>query len=267
MEKSFKLLAEVPIEKHETAQNVLAKAKLLFEMGFDMLVFPDRSRSDGNIASIFDLIRLNVFPSISADKSIVVFATRSKTLAEIGSASNYLKTQGVKNVLLVTGDPHKPSRTNFLTSVDVIPSMSKEFSVGGVIHPDMATQARDDSKITSGASFMMVQATYNPPVWSQWLAAARERKINEKAKIYQVVIPLVNKNILDSLRGVVDIDMPEALYDKLSTSSSDELLNYGITNAVSLINQIKNDPFFSGAYIYTKDFSVLKEILSQINNA
>lgn len=264
MEKTFKLLAEVPIAKDETAATVLDKTKTLLGMGFDMLVFPDRSRSEGSIASIFDLIRLDVFPSIPADKSIIVLATRSKTLAEIASAAKYLKDQSVKNILLVTGDPHKFSRANFLSSVDVIPSLSKEFTIGGAIHPDLASQARDESKIVSGATFMMVQASYNPPIWGSWLSAAKAKNLNSKVKIYQVVIPLVSKAILENLRGVVDIDIPQDLYDKLNNLSAEELFNYGVTSSVSLIKQIKSDSFFSGVYIYCKDFAVLENIKKQI---
>lgn len=266
MQKNFSLIAEVPIITSESASEILAKSSTLLKSGFTMLAFSDRARADSKIPTISDLLKLNVFPKINSDNLLVVLATRTKQPEEIDEIAKALKSQNVKNLLVVTGDPHKNSRNNFLTSLDIIPKLAQSFSVSAAIHADSLSFGRDMKKLSLGASALIVQACYDSAKWNEWLKKATEYGINKTAKIYQTVIPLTNKAILETMKNIHDVSIPDSLYNELSALSEGDLLARGQNIAMGQINLVKQNNFFSGVYIYSRDLETLEQIKNNVPN-
>lgn len=259
---NFNYISEVSINANDTLDIVLQKSNALLDLGATMLAFPDRARADSSIASIHDLLKLGIFEKLPPDKFLAILATRTKLPEEINDVVSKLKSQNVKNLFVVTGDPHKNSRNNFLTSLDVIPNLSKEFNVGAAVHADVVSLDRDTKKVDAGAKFLIAQACYDQNKWMEWIAEATTLGLNRKANIYQTVIPLTNKVILESIHALHDINLPDNLYHQLCGYDENTLRQYGITSALSQINQVKQNSFFSGVYVYTKEFETISQISS-----
>lgn len=262
MQKNFSLIAEVPISTSESASEILAKSSTLLKSGFNMLAFSDRARADSKIPTISDLLKLNIFPKINADNLLVVLATRTKQPEELDEIAEALKSQNVKNLLVVTGDPHKNSRSNFLTSLDIIPKLSQSFSVSAAIHADPLSSGRDIKKVNLGASTLIVQACYDSAKWNEWLKKATELGINKTARIYQTVIPLTYKAILETMKNIHDVSIPDSLYNELSMLSENDLMAQGINIAEAQISLVKQNNFFSGVYVYSRDLETMSQISS-----
>lgn len=259
---NFNYIAEVPIYIADTLEIVLEKATKLLGLGFNTLAFPDRARAESNVASIQELLKLGIFEKLPKDKILPIIATRTKLPEELDEIVKNLKSIGINNLFIVTGDPHKSSRANFLTSLDVLPNLSKQFSIGAAVHADTTALDRDIKKIDAGAKFLIVQACYDQNKWMKWIAEASKQGLNKKVSIYQVVIPLTNKAILENMHAIHDVSLPNDLYNELCTYDENALRDYGVTNAISQINQVKQNSFFSGVYMYSRDFEVLTSIFN-----
>lgn len=259
---NFTKIAEVSVNTNDTLEAVLQKVNTLLSLGFDMLAFSDRARADDEIANIQYLLKLGIFEKLSPEKFLSILATRTKLPEEIDEIVKNLINQNVKNLLVVTGDPHKNSRNNFLTSLDIIPKLSKNFAVGAAVHADIVSLDRDIKKVQSGAKFLIVQACYENEKWNAWIKEAMELGLNKKARIFQTVIPLTNKAILESMHDLHDVSLPEETYNELSAFDEAKLKEYGVTNAIAQIKEAQQNNFFSGVYVYSKDREVLEKILN-----
>ena len=260
MHTDFQYIGEVSIATSDTPEKIVQKSEELLKIGFNMLSFPDQARGDTDIATIEDIIKKGIFTKLDPNKCMPIVAARDKTEEEIISIANKLKSQGIKNLFLVSGDAHKSSTTNPHTSLSIIAKLAGDFNLGAVAHPDKVSLVRDVKKIKEGAKFLIAQATYNYESWSEWRVAAEKLGLNKDATIYQTIIPITNSTILNSLEHLAGVDTPDELINKLKNYNADELKNYGMTAAQSLINEIKSTNFFSGVYIYCKDLEVLRQI-------
>lgn len=269
MKKDFLFTSEVSVLINETAEQILQKVNKLLNLGFNMVAFSDRARADSNVMTIGDLISTNIFTKINSDYLLPILATRTKHPEEIDQIAENLKKQNVKNLFIVTGDQQeamehhqKSSRTSFLTSLDVIPKLAKDFTVGAAVHADVTSINRDLKKIDAGAKFVIVQACYDTNKWTEWVKKAMELGIHKKVQIYQTIIPLTNKVILENMHALHDVNLPDELYNELSTFDEVKLKEYGLTRAISQIKEVKQNSFFSGVYIYCRDLETMSQISS-----
>lgn len=241
-------------------ESMMDAANQLRKCNVDVVTFPDspsgRTRADSILMSIKVLREtgLCVMPHVCCrDKNAI--AIRSQIL---GAHIN-----GVKNFLVITGDPVPVSARGDIKSVfnfDSIGMMKimqqmnqEEFSqdmlvFGGAINhtrPNLEVEiARISKKMDNGASFFMSQPVFG----EEDIEHLRRIKIETNALILCGVMPLVSrKNAIFMKNEMTGIRVPDELINRYPIDASKEVgEEVGITLAKEVIEKTKD--FVDGYY-------------------
>lgn len=174
--------------------------------------------------------------------------------------------EGIRNLLVITGDPVPAAEKNSAKSVfhlnsfsfmNFIQQMNKEFFIhdpyviGGALNLNVKNKdveiSRKERKIESGAQFFLTQPIFD----SEAIEYLGKLKTRKKAKILAGVMPIVSyKNALFLDNEIPGISIPSQYIDRFSPDMDrQEAEDIGIEIAVELIDKIKQ--YVDGLYLIT----------------
>jgi len=174
--------------------------------------------------------------------------------------------EGIRNLLIVTGDPIPGAEKSALKTVfdvnsfklmDIVQQMNNElfggstYYIGGALNLNVqnrdAEMARMERKIQSGARFFLTQPIFDPEV-IEYIAGLKTKK---KAKILGGVMPIVSyKNALFLSNEIPGIYIPQFYVERFAPDMDrQEAEDVGVKIAVEIINSIK--PYVDGLYLVT----------------
>ena len=212
----------------------------------------------------------------------------------IGMQSDILGASalGLKNLLCLTGDHqkfgnHPGSKGVFdMDSIQLLGMMKnmrdeREFQCGekmkeaeprlflGAAANPFAGPSTDfralrmGKKIDNGADFIQTQIVYNVEKFAEFMRAARDLGLHEKAYILAGVTPPRSLGMANYMKkSVPGMDVPDHVIDRLRGAKNKE--EEGIRICVDIINQVKEIPGVSGVHIMAIEWeSAVAEIVKQ----
>ena len=174
--------------------------------------------------------------------------------------------EGIRNLLVITGDPVPSPERNDIKSVfnlnsirllEMIAEMNREvfaqepFLLGGALNLNVLNKdvelRRMEQKIESGARFFLTQ----PVFLDSTIEYLRKAKQKTDAKILAGIIPLVSyRNAVFLNNEIAGIDIPDKYIKKFSPNMSRQEAEYvGVEIAVDIINKVKGQA--DGIYLIT----------------
>ena len=239
---------------------ILAKARQCAEAGVDAINIPDGPRASSRLSPLVTAVRIQQDAGIEA---ILHFCCRDRNL--IGMQSDLLgaSTIGVRNLLIITGDPPKlgeyPSATgvfdmdsvalagvarNLNRGVDiggngVDPPTSLVIGVGA--NPVAADLDREidrfKQKVLAGAEYAITQPVFDPECLLRFLDATRDFRIPIIAGIWPFASFKNAEFMANEVPGVV---VPAKLLDRMSQAKTKEQGRVlGVQIAQELVAEIR----------------------------
>ena len=239
---------------------ILAKARQCAEAGVDAINIPDGPRASSRLSPLVTAVRIQQDAGIEA---VLHFCCRDRNL--IGMQSDILGASaiGVRNLLIITGDPPKlgeyPSATgvfdmdsvaltgvarNLNCGVDIggnaiDPPTSLVIGVGA--NPVAADLDREidrfKQKVVAGAEFAITQPVFDPDCLLRFLEATQESRIPIIAGIWPFTSFKNAEFMANEVPGVV---VPERLLERMSQAKTKEQGRIlGIEIAQELVERIR----------------------------
>lgn len=182
---------------------------------------------------IRNVIVLGGYPcSIGSDPE-AIDATDMQSLEAIAAIHN-LTTKGE----LFNGDAIAPAPNFYVGTID-FPSCSNGSDFEKVMD-------RLEAKINSGASFIQVQATFDPTTLDFWMAGVRARGLHKRAHIMAAIFPFSGAKRLEFLQKVPGLSIPDHLLARIRSKDSEaESLNI----TLEIIDGIRQIEGISGIHM------------------
>ena len=242
---------------------LLEKVKVCKEAGIDAINIPDGPRASSRISSLVTAIMIEREVGI---ETILHYCCRDRNL--IGMQSDLLGgyAAGLKNYLIVTGDPPKlgdyPQATavfdiNAVGLTKVVHNLNHGFDIAGnVINPPTsiligvgANPCAIDiekelihfqNKYNAGAEYAITQPVFAPEALISFIE--RADKMGIKLPIVAGIWPLVSlKNALFLKNEVPGVFIPDSIITKMEKAKTKEdALNYGIEIAHEIKEKISS---------------------------
>lgn len=257
----FVIAVELDPPFNGDVDKIMEGANILKAVGVDIITIADsplgRPRADSIIISnkIFKEVGIEVMPHICCrDKNII--ALKSMILAA--------HIEGIRNTLLVTGDPIPSSERSEIKSVfnmnsiklmNLVKELNYEIDdqmvYGGALNPNLSNVKkiieRIERKKEAGASYLLTQPVYN----DQGIENLKMIKDNVDIKILGGILPLVNYKNAQFLRNEMPgIDVPDDICDRFDIEMSREQAEkIGVDISVDIANKMKN--IVDGFYFMT----------------
>jgi homocysteine S-methyltransferase len=239
---------------------VVEKARRCAEAGVDAINIPDGPRASSRLSPLVTAVKIQQGAGIEA---ILHFCCRDRNL--IGMQSDLLGASaiGVRNLLIVTGDPPKlgeyPSATGVfdmdsVALTGVARNLNRGVDIGGngidpptslVIgvgaNPVAADLEREidryKQKVIAGAEYAITQPVFDPDCLFRFLEATREFRIPIIAGIWPFTSYKNAEFMANEVPGVV---VPPRLLDRMSQAKTKEQGRVlGIQIAQELVEQIR----------------------------
>jgi methylenetetrahydrofolate reductase (NADPH) len=198
-------------------------------------------------------------------KNILCLSGYHQSLTEIPQAANVYDVDSIQLIDIVT----KMNNERVLLNGKKI---GGNFSmlVGGVANPYLRPLElnimRLAKKIRAGAKFIQTQGVFNTTDFHEWLDAAYQEGLTEKAAFIAGIYPLESYNeAISLLKKHTDFYIPESHIHSIKDAGSPaEQKKRGIAISVETINKIKEMKGLSGIHIISggKEDSI-NEIISQ----
>lgn len=262
--KTFVIVSEIAAKKEDTKEFLLQKAHDVFALQTDMLTFSDKAHALPDFLSVEKLLEMKVFEELPSASLLSVFAMRRKTKESLPTIIRQLQQQGVRNLIVVTGDPCPPGVNNIesgLTVMDGLEILSNDFFTGATCYAKVADIPRMREKIAKGAKFFIVQSTFDTEEFNKWAEEMRRQKLYKKAAFIPSLIPLTTMRTIDAVKAFPDIAISDALYAEFGKLSPEEVFAKGMVIAKDMVKAYNDKKLFAGAYIYSKNPKVLKELI------
>jgi homocysteine S-methyltransferase len=254
--------AEVDPPQDASAEKMLAGAQRLARAGADIVTISDnplaRVRSDSSMTASLVARRCGcaVLPHI---------ACRDRNLNAIKSLLLALHIEGVRNVLVVTGDPvaladrsevkgvynsNSAMLAAYVRSLNESVFAREPFVVGAALNVNApnfeAELRRAEAKAERGVRFFMTQPIFS----AEALEALKKARSALGAKILAGVMPLAGYNNAQFMRNEVPgIRMPEALAERFRGLDAEESRRLGISTALEAARSAL--PHADGFYVVT----------------
>ena len=103
------------------------------------------------------------------------------------------------------------------------------------------------AKIEAGARFIQVQAIFEVAPMRRWMAAVRERGLDQRAHFMAAVFPFLGVDRLNFLKKVPGLVVPEDLIERVRMSGDAEGESYRIT--LELIQGLLDIPGLHGLHM------------------
>lgn len=273
------ILVEIDPPFDTNWEYMLRDAFLLKKAGADMITIADsplaKARADSSImaAKLQREAGLPAMPHITC---------RDKNLLGIKATLLALNIEGIRNILVVTGDPianierkdikgvfsmNSSNLANYVSSLNANIFGETSFEIGGALNVNApnfdAELRRSAKKLENGISFFLTQAIYTEGAVNNTIRAIEELKV----PVFAGIMPIVGyKNaqfINNEVPGIeIDEDTVESFRDKDREAA--ELL--GIEHSMKCINKLYEH--VSGFYIMTplKRTQVVCRLIAKIKN-
>ncbi|MDF2985036.1 MAG: methylenetetrahydrofolate reductase [Eubacterium sp.] len=271
------ILVEIDPPFDTNWEYMLRDAFLLKQAGADMITISDsplaKARADSAIlaAKIQRETGVPVMPHITC---------RDKNLLGIKATLLGLSIEGIRNVLVVTGDPianierkdvkgvfsmNSSNLANYVSSLNTNIFGNASFEIGGALNVNAfnfeAELRRALKKIENGISYFLTQATYTETAVNNIIKAVEILKV----PVFAGLMPIVSfRNAQFINNEVPGITIDEATIEGFRDKSREEAELLGIELAMKCINKLYEH--VSGFYIMTplKRTNIVCEIIKRI---
>ncbi len=256
---------EITPPKGLDIEPILEKARLCAEMGIDAINIPDGPRASSRLSPMVTAVKIQQSANIEA---ILHFCCRDRNL--IGMQSDILGANaiGLRNMLVITGDPPKmgdyPQATGVfdmdsITLAGVIRNLNRSIDLGGnrfspptslvigVGANPVATDIKREiekfkQKVMSGAEFAITQPVFDAGTLFRFLEAIEAFRIPVIAGIWPFTSLKNAEFMANEVPGVV---VPPRLLERMSKAKTQQDgRKIGVEIAIELIEQIQ--PCVSG---------------------
>jgi homocysteine S-methyltransferase len=250
---------EITPPKGLDIEPILQKARLCAEMGIDAINIPDGPRASSRLSPMVTAVKIQQAASIEA---ILHFCCRDRNL--IGMQSDILGAYaiGLRNLLVITGDPPKmgdyPQATGVfdmdsIALAGVIKNLNRGIDLGGntfspptslvigVGANPVATDIKREIdkfrlKVMAGAEFAITQPVFDADTLFRFLDATKQSKIPVIAGIWPFTSLKNAEFMANEVPGVV---VPPKLLERMSAAKTQqEGRAIGVEIARELIAQI-----------------------------
>jgi homocysteine S-methyltransferase len=254
-------LVEITPPRGVDVTGVVEKARQCARAGVDAINIPDGPRASSRLSPLVTAVRIQEGAGIEA---ILHFCCRDRNL--IGMQSDILGASaiGVRNLLIITGDPPKlgeyPSATGVfdmdsIALTTVVRNLNRGVDIGGSsIDPPTSLVAgvganpvatdlereieRFRQKVLAGAEFAVTQPVFDPQCLFRFLDAIGGAQIPIIAGIWPFTSFKNAEFMANEVPGVV---VPRALLDRMSKATTKEDGRaLGIEIAQELVAEIKD---------------------------
>lgn len=242
-------------------EKVLESAKILKEHGVDAINIPDGPRALTRMSAqhLSCLIENNV-----GIETVLHYTCRDRNLLGMMSDMLGLYAVGIRNLLLITGDPPKMGDFPDATAVfdvdaigltNMVNSLNRGIDLGGnsigkptgylisvglnpnAVDPEEEIR-RFEWKVKAGAEFAITQPVFDVPALLDFLARIEHVRIPIIAGIWPLV-SLRNAEFMNN--EVPGVTVPESIMDRMRrTKSREEALNEGLTIAKEMVLEIRD---------------------------
>ncbi len=239
----------------------IEKARLCAELGADVINIPDGPRASCRMSPIATGIKIEQTAGI---ETIVHFCCRDKNL--IGMQADILGAQalGLRNLLIITGDPPKlgeyPNATGVfdIDSValcSVVRNLNQGFDIGGsTISPALSMTIgvganpvavdlereidKFEQKVMAGAEYAITQPVFDPEMLLSFIKAVKKFRIPIIAGIWPFTSYKNAEFMANEVPGVV---VPDELLKRMSkTTTRQQGRTAGIEIAREIVEQIED---------------------------
>ena len=273
------ILVEIDPPFDTNWEYMLRDTFLLKTAGADMITIADsplaKARADSSILAA----RLQRESGLPAMPHITC---RDKNLLGIKATLLGLSIEGIRNILLVTGDPiaiierkdvkgvysmNSSNLANYVSSLNDNVFGEASFEIGGALNvnaPNFEAELRRAvKKLENGISFFLTQATYTEIAVNNVIRAVEVLKV----PVFAGIMPIVGyKNAQFINNEVPGIDIDEATVESFRDKSREESELLGIEYSMKCINKLYE--YVSGFYIMTplKRIHVVCELIKRIKD-
>lgn len=191
-----------------------------------------------------------------------VNATREKVKTDL----DYLVERGIKNLMLLRGDPPKgqsefiPQEDGFRYASELIAFVdeSYDFCKAGAAyvekHPEAASMEDDlenlKTKVNAGVDFLVTQLFFDNIYYFRFIELARRYKIN--CRIIPGIIPLTSYNQIERFTKMSAAKIPEELVEQIEANkhNSEKMYEIGVEYTINQCRELleKGAP---GLHFYT----------------
>lgn len=273
------ILVEIDPPFDTNWEYMLKDAFLLKQAGVDMITIADsplaKARADSAIlaAKIQRESGVPVMPHITC---------RDKNLLGIKATLLGLSIEGVRNVLLVTGDPianldrkdirgvysiNSSNLANYVTSLNANIFGEAGFEMGGALNvnaPNFEAELRRSyKKIENGISYFLTQAAYTETAVKNIISAVETLKV----PVFAGIMPLVSyRNAQFINNEVPGIEIDQDIIESFKDKNREEAEALGIEYSIGLIAKLYKQ--VAGFYIMTplKRTNVVCQLIKRIND-
>jgi len=194
------------------------------------------------------------------------------TAAELEHVLGRLAAQGVENVLALRGDPPKGQTAfvptagglNYSNELAALVRKDGRFCIGGACYPEGHVECRDldlgvrhlKLKVDAGARFLITQLFFEPHVYFDFVARARQAGIT--VPIVPGIMPVTNVEQLERFTSMCGASIPTELKGRLDRVHDDPqvVMNVGIDHATTQCAELLKGGV-SGIHFYTLNKSLL----------
>jgi len=240
---------------------ILAKAKLCVQYGIDAVNIPDGPRASSRISPMITAVKIQQETGLD---TILHLCCRDKNLLGLQSDLLGAYAIGLRNMLLITGDPPKLGEYPDATGVFDIDSVGLTsvvhrlnrgidiggnafsppvgFTIGVGANPVAADLPREidrfKAKVDAGAEYAITQPVFDSDMLLRFLDAVESHRIPVLAGIWPFTSFKNAEFMANEVPGVV---VPPALLGRMSrTVTREEGRNLGIEIAREMIGQIQH---------------------------
>jgi homocysteine S-methyltransferase len=239
---------------------IIAKAKLCADYGIDAINIPDGPRASSRLSPMITAIK--ILQNVENIEPILHVCCRDRNLISMQSDMFGAYAIGLRNMLLITGDPPKlgdfPDATavfdldsigltsvvrNMNHGIDIAgnpfsPPVALTIAVGAnPVASDLEREIdRFKKKVEAGAEYAMTQPVFDPKMLLEFMDATKSHRIPFVAGIWPFTSYKNAEFMANEVPGVV---VPESLLKRMSVARTrEEGIRIGIEIAREMIEEI-----------------------------
>ena len=137
-------------------------------------------------------------------------------------------------------------------------TVSPQWMIGTVENPfapPLSIRAdRLAKKVAAGAEFAQTQYVFDVGVFAQWMSCLHDMGVIEKCAILAGVGPIRSLRMLEFLRGVPGVNVPDEIEHRLRGVPSDRVGEEGMRLCAETIQQLREMPGVAGVHIMAFGF-------------
>jgi len=279
VEQKKPILVEIDPPFDINWEYMLRDAFLLKSAGADMITIADSPLAKARADSAIMASKLQRETGLPAMPHITC---RDRNLLGIKATLLGLNIEGIRNILIVTGDPiaiterkdvkgvYSMNSTNlakYIKSLNENVFGETSFEIGGALNvnaPNFEAELRRAvKKIGNGISFFLTQATYTQKAVNNIIKAVDVLKV----PVFAGIMPIVGyKNAMFINNEVPGIEIDEAIIESFRDKNREESEVLGIEHSMECINKLYH--YVSGFYIMTplKRINVVCQLIEKIRD-